>query len=289
MIDKEKVVLCHLSDPHVGGRTGSLAVLRYLVEDAVERGADHVLVTGDILERPVKSDLACAIDAFKDAGIWSPGRCTLLPGNHDVSGLPDDQEYGRSQKARREALMMFARATRHVNRPYPGGGPMLLPERPVLKRIGPLSLLCLASVSMEDSSAGSLTGDALLAIDDLLRRRRKETPVVALHHQPYAAEAAWREKLGRFVPPGLEGGAELLSACARKGVKLVLHGHLHTAGGPCDRRIKGIRVSCQGTARGELVSGRRRFGYDMYYVSSDAVRRRRHFFDSADIVDGLLE
>lgn len=284
-----KVRLCHISDPHVGGRKGSLAVLDHLVGDAVTRGADHVIVTGDLLDRPFMENLRSAVGVFKRHGLWSSARCTLLPGNHDVSGLPEDSLFGGSRGARHEALGRFLRATRHVNGPHPRGGPPLGPGRPVLKRLGGVRLLCLSSVSLDDSTAGELRGGDLEAVRRAFERTRRCSRVVALHHQPYPAPARLEARYGRSIPQGLKNWKALLEVCSEAGVALILHGHLHTSAGPFDRRLRGVRVSCQGTARGELTQEGRRFGYDMYHLSAGRLVRRRHLFDSAAVVDGLLD
>ncbi len=286
---QEGLRLCHLSDPHVGGRKGAIAVLAHLLSDAVERGASHFLFTGDLVERPYKKDLLAIVDLLKSRGLWSSRCCTLLPGNHDVSGLVDDPEFGRTTEDRAKALKAFLRSTAHVNRPYRARGIPLRRGGPILKRLGPVSLLCFSSPSVDHSVEGALTGEDLEYLRTVFKRPKKGPRLVALHHHPYSLPPGTSKKLGRFIPPGLSGGGKLLEACVDNEVDLVLHGHLHTSGRPFDRKWRGTRINCQGTARGELKDNRRRFGYDLYNLSTSGLRRRRYFFDSAAVVDSCIE
>jgi 3',5'-cyclic AMP phosphodiesterase CpdA len=281
--------LCHLSDPHIGGHVGAEAVLDFLVGHALERGADHVLVTGDLVDRPESGSLSRVVAIFKRHGLWHPRRATLLPGNHDVSGLPDDPAFGHTPAMRRAALHRFATATAHVNRPVPGPGARLFAGRPVFKRLGPVRLLALSTAALDHPVAGRILPADLAVLDRTFARPKRGFRIVAVHHHPYPLKVGHDPALGRFVPEGLAGGGALLEACGRAEVDLVLHGHLHTAGRQTDRRIAGVRVRCQGTARGETRGGRRRFGYDLWELGPGGMRKRSFFFGSGAIVDGLLE
>lgn len=282
--------LCHLSDPHLAfDRAGSFAILEALLRDALARGADHVLVTGDLLDRPGPAGLAEAVGLFRRLGLWDPGRLTVLPGNHDASGHLGE---GRAPARRRRALEAFLDAFRPVSRDLggPGRARPLAPGRPVIKDLGPLVLAGICTASDHHDVEGRVVPADLAALARRLPRpTRRRRLALAVHHHPEPWPVGRSEALGRFVPEGLDGGPELLRLCADLGVDLVLHGHIHTSGGPFDRRVRGVKVRCQGTAKGERTAGgRRRYGYDLYTYGGARLARRRRFLTAGDVVEGLL-
>ncbi len=276
--------LAHLSDPHLAldGR-GSGAVLDFLLGDAVARGADHVLLTGDVVDRPDPRARATVVRLLRLHGLLSPARATVLPGNHDLAGDPGARS---TPASRRRALDAFLDTFAEVNRGLPGGGALGL-GHPVRKRLGPLTLVALCTAAPEHRVAGRVRPADLVALARLLRGARGRR-LVAVHHHPDPLPVGPSARLGRTVPEGLEGGEALLAACAELGVDFVLHGHLHGAGGPLDRRHLGVRLRCQGTAKGSRgPDGRRHYGYDLYSFGAKLVRRG-HRFTGTEIVDGLL-
>ena len=276
--------LAHLSDPHLAldGR-GSEAVLDFLLGDAVARGADHVLVTGDVVDRPDPRARATVVRLLRRHGLFAPARVTVLPGNHDLAGDPGTPS---APAGRRRALEAFLDTFAEVNRGLPGGG-TLGPGRPVRKRLGPVTLVALCTAAPEHPVAGRVRPADFTDLARLLKGARGRR-LVAVHHHPDPVPVGPSPRFGRTVPEGLEGGEALLRVCAALGVDFVLHGHLHGAGGPLDRRHLGVRLRCQGTARGSRgPDGRRHYGYDLYSFGTRLVRRG-HRFTGAEIVDGLL-
>ncbi len=247
--------LCHLSDPHLRAEAPETrACLDGLLADALARGADHVVLTGDLVERPGRAHLEALKSVLVARGLWSSRRVTVLPGNHDVAGHPSDPS---TPASRRRALTRFLDFFAPVNGP-------LAPGRPVRKRFGPVELVGLVTASPHHRVEGLVTPADLEAI---ARRPRREIchRILAIHHHPWPAPAGYVPRYGRILPEGLREGQALIEAAAAGGFTLLLHGHIHAAGGPFDRRLRGIAVRCQGTAKGRRgPDGRLWHGYDLH-------------------------
>ena len=118
-------VLAHLSDPHLAGwsvdEIGSLLnkrltgwlswrvnrrrihltrVLDLLVDDLASRGADHVTVTGDLVNISLQQEFARAGQWLRRLGTGE--HVTVIPGNHDAYvDFPWDEGAGRWAEASR--------------------------------------------------------------------------------------------------------------------------------------------------------------------------------------------
>jgi 3',5'-cyclic AMP phosphodiesterase CpdA len=78
------VLIGHLSDLHM--RDGDDVIwLERQLDRIASRRADHLAVTGDLLDRWNPSLLARALDAFASHGWVDPERLTILHGNHDLA------------------------------------------------------------------------------------------------------------------------------------------------------------------------------------------------------------
>ncbi len=260
--------LCHLSDPHVSADDpGTVRRFEVLVACARRHRADHLLVTGDVVERPGLAHLRAVQSVLVRHGYWSAGRATVLPGNHDASGHPGEAS---TPAERRRALRTFL----EVFRPVVG---TLAPGRPLRKRLGPVELFAVVTASVDHPIEGRWQPGDLTFLEALPRPRRRPPPwrLLALHHQPWSTPVGFVPRFGRVVPEGLRDGELLLRAARAAGVHLVLHGHVHAAGGPFDRTVLGIAIRCQGTAKGvERPGGGREAGYDLHFFG--AGRRMLH-------------
>ena len=257
--------LAHLSDPHVSRHDpASVRRLEGLVAQARRHGADHLLLTGDVTERPGLAHFLVVRAALERFGYFDPQRATVLPGNHDVSGHPNEAS---SPPERRQALRAFLEVF----------GPLvdsLAPGRPLLKRLGPVELLSVVTVSFEHPVEGRWRPGDLACLEAWAAEtpKRRRWRLLALHHQPWSTPVGFVPRFGRVIPEGLCEGEVLAAAAKRAGVDLILHGHIHEAGGPFDRTVEGVPVRCQGTAKGVVrAGGVREVGWDLHVFGA---RRR---------------
>ena len=78
------VLLAHLSDLHLRNEADAIELGRQLDEIA-RRRVDHVVLTGDLLDRWDPALFAYALDLIAARGFLDPERLTLIHGNHDLA------------------------------------------------------------------------------------------------------------------------------------------------------------------------------------------------------------
>jgi len=224
-------VFAHLSDPHLTVPRGlslrelatkrllgylawrrhrrrgrSPEVLDALCRDLCERGADHVVVTGDLtnLGRP---------EEYEEAAEWlsrlgEAGSVTLVPGNHDRYIA----EPWAATVARWRPHMM--------DDPIDGGESDAI--FPFLRRRGPVAFIGLDSAHPTPPllATGRIGAEQLERLDELLTETAAAglCRVLLIHHPP--TEIVGRRK--RLVD-----AAPLRKLLGARGAELVLHGHAH--------------------------------------------------------------
>jgi 3',5'-cyclic AMP phosphodiesterase CpdA len=78
------VLIAHLSDLHLRNRDDAVALERQL-DRIVARSPDHLVITGDLLDRWNPPLLARVLDALQDRRLLHAERVTILHGNHDLA------------------------------------------------------------------------------------------------------------------------------------------------------------------------------------------------------------
>jgi 3',5'-cyclic AMP phosphodiesterase CpdA len=220
-------VLAHLSDPHlaplpkaalaelIGKRaTGYLNwrrkrhlihrsdVLSRIVADLKAQKADHLAVTGDLINISLPYEYAHARTFLESLG--SPSDVTLVPGNHDT--------YVRS--AAREPRMQWG--------DYMCGDDGFA-AFPTLRRRGPIALIGLSTAVPTPPffATGRLGDYQLRRLAEVLDSCGHENlfRVVLIHHPPLSSHPSWAKRL-----VDAEAFRGVLARC---GAELVLHGHDH--------------------------------------------------------------
>ena len=224
-------VLAHLSDPHLaplprpnpfelmGKRFGGFvnwhrkrrrfhltAVLEQIVDDIKSRAADHIAVTGDLVNLSLAAEFLPARSWLERLG--SPQDVTLVPGNHDT--------YVRS-KARHPELH-WADYMRG-DAPAPHAAPMF----PFVRRRGPVALIGLSTAvpAPPFRATGRLGAGQLARFAELAAALRREGMfrTVLIHHPPVIRPEWHNDRL-------LDGEA-FLDVLKEHGAELVLYGHEH--------------------------------------------------------------
>ena len=218
--------LAHLSDPHLpplpAVRLADLAgkralgylnwtrnrhkyhrrdVLDALVKDMQAQQPDHIAVTGDLVNLALEAEFAPSRAWLESVG--SPGRVTVIPGNHDA--------YVRATQHR------FAEAWGG----YLGGDDATAVAFPSVRRRGPLVLISLSSALPTPPlmATGRLGQSQLEELERLLTglSAAQAFRVLLIHHPLRSDSRAKR----------LTDSQPLLALLKRFGVDLVLHGHDH--------------------------------------------------------------
>jgi UDP-2,3-diacylglucosamine pyrophosphatase LpxH len=78
------VILAHLSDLHLRD-TDDAAGFEQQLDRVVARRPDHLVITGDLLDRWDPALLGRALDALAQRGFMDAERLTLIHGNHDLA------------------------------------------------------------------------------------------------------------------------------------------------------------------------------------------------------------
>jgi 3',5'-cyclic AMP phosphodiesterase CpdA len=275
-------VLAHLSDPHLGPlprpRLSELAgkraagffnwrrkrhrihradVLARITTDLKGQAADHIAVTGDLVNISLAGEYAPASAWLATLG--PPRDVTLVPGNHDAyvraaASYPQLHwgEYMRGDDAGETAF-------------------------PFVRLRGPLVLIGLSTAvpTAPFLATGHLGREQIAMLAAALERYGREGlfRVVMMHHPPISKPARHFKRL-------VDGG-EFRAALARHGAELVIHGHDHVHSlieleGP-QRRIPVVGAP---SASAVAPGGHDGAGYNLYRIDGggggwrcEAIRR----------------
>jgi 3',5'-cyclic AMP phosphodiesterase CpdA len=286
-------VLAHLSDPHlaplpqprllqlVGKRATGLVnwrrkreaihrpeVLARIVADLKTQNADHIAVTGDLVNLALPEEYATA-RAWLDA-LGPPADVTLVPGNHDA--------YVRSG---------VAASIAHWGDYMCGDVSAAVPNGfPFLRRRGPLALIGVSTSvpSLPLMAIGRVGADQLARLETILAdcAREGRYRVVLIHHPPTSKRSHYLKRL--------TDGARLRDVLARHGAELVVHGHNHRRqtvwlDGP-NRRIPAIGVpSASEAPPGEHDPA----GYNLYRIDGERGAWRCEVVTRGVTNDGVVE
>jgi 3',5'-cyclic AMP phosphodiesterase CpdA len=175
-------------------------VLDALTRDLKAQNADHIAVTGDLINFSLAQEYAAARVWLEMLG--RPRDVTALPGNHDVyvrgvEGMPA-QFWGDYMR-----------------------GDDGLDRFPFVRRRGEVALIALSSAVATGPfmATGRLGARQLALFAEALEQTRDAFRVVLIHHPP-------KSPLKRYLRR-LTDAAALRGVLADKGAELVLHGHDH--------------------------------------------------------------
>ena len=261
-------ILAHLSDPHLGplptprlaelmGKraTGFLNwqrkrglihradVLTRIVADLKAQAADHIAVTGDLVNISLAGEYPPARAWL--AALGPPRDVTLVPGNHDT--------YVRA--AARYPQLHWG--------DYMRGDEAGETAFPFVRRRGPLVLIGLSTAvpTAPFLATGRLGREQIVMLAAALERYGREGlfRVVMVHHPPISKPARHFKRL-------VDGG-EFCAALARQGAELVIHGHDHVHSvveleGP-QRRIPVVGAP---SASAMAPGGHNGAGYNLYRI-----------------------
>ncbi|MEQ1651281.1 MAG: metallophosphoesterase [Hyphomicrobium sp.] len=173
-----------------------------LIADAKALRADHIVITGDLINLGLPREYEAALDWLKSVG--SPDRVTVIPGNHDIYS----RLHGDAGVARWAAYM---------------GGEADTLAFPFVRRFGPVALIGLNSAIETPPfvAAGRLGPDQIEVTRDLLERLGDDDAirVVLIHHPPLDGLASTRR--------GLKDVKPFQNMLEKNGADLVLYGHNH--------------------------------------------------------------
>jgi 3',5'-cyclic AMP phosphodiesterase CpdA len=246
-------VLAHLSDPHLAPlprpRIAELAskrlsgylnwlrkrraihrsdVLAAIVRDLAQARADHIAVTGDLVNIALPAE-------FENARHWlealgPPADVSLVPGNHDAYVAGADALCGRlwAPYMAGDATSPSPRLRGEVLGPGTAKGESDSERAeeeaaafPYLRIRGPVALIGVSTAvpTSPFMATGRLGAPQIARMAALLAATQTQFRVVLIHHPPHAAP---RSRLKRLVD-----AAAFREAVAAAGAELVIHGQDH--------------------------------------------------------------
>ena len=244
--------LVHLTDPHLSTLDGEKllslrgkrwsgylswrknrrshylpAVLNNLVDAVRAENADQILLTGDLVQIGLGSEITQAAEWLTTLG--SAGKVMLVPGNHDT--------YGKgSAEAVFQSWSDYLFQTVHGSEPEQPAG-----QFPVVRKLGKLSLIGLstACVTPVFMATGKLGDEQLQRLAELLQQAASEGQMVALliHHPPLPGMTNWRK--------ALVDAAALETVLKQYPPSLIFYGHLHYNR---DQQLGDTRIYCTAAA-----------------------------------------
>jgi 3',5'-cyclic AMP phosphodiesterase CpdA len=216
-------VLAHLSDWHLASRprlaelAGKRAlgfinwqrkrkfihrpeVLDAITRDLQAQAADHIAVTGDLVNLSLADEYARA--SARLATLGTPYGVTVVPGNHDV--------YVRAVKQSPAAYWGD-----YMRGDHGAGG------FPFMRQRADVALIALSSgvPTGPFMATGRVGQQQLLRLADLLYATRGLFRVVLIHHPPMSPLKRYMRRL--------TDAADLRRVLAAQGAELLLHGHDH--------------------------------------------------------------
>ncbi len=239
--------IAHISDLHLCMKFKRHNILNTikLIRHALNNGAEHLVITGDISDNANDADFVIFRDILKQFNLLRPDKATIIVGNHDIFGGPQTAEdvYKFPQKCANtdyhRKLYRFIEHFRELfENTYRPTEEVFFPFVKVLDNILLIGLNTIdhySKLKNPFASNGHVSKTQRKLFSQLLHRPefKDKTKVVLAHHHFYKKDAStsssektlW-DKIEHFTMK-LRGKKKLLKLFTENNVKLVLHGHSH--------------------------------------------------------------
>jgi len=224
--------IVHLSDFHFDGSAELRRALRSLIDSAIARAPDLVVVTGDLSAdgRPAELD-----EVARELGRFGSVPRVVLPGNRDLEPTVGPPGEARSVSVDSDLDYFLALEPAltlgfdEASRTTPDGGPAANtdPEAAWSERFGPISSVH-RGIDVHVVAVNSTPRLRSEALEVAARRMRRAAPgalrVFALHHGLLPVP-------GRKLRDGdlTHRSGDVLALLADLRVDLAVHGHIHRA------------------------------------------------------------
>lgn len=267
--------IAHISDLHicVENKPQNLIKTRRLLEWALARGCEHLIISGDLSHDACAADFEALRRLLDEYGLLDWRRLSVVIGNHDIFGgvylatdIPDFPSRCRRTDYTARVLdfaRWFPEAFHNTEQPL---APLPFPFAKTLGEtvlFGANSIATYSPFTNLLAANGRLAGRELQQLQCLLadRRHAARRKLVVLHHQfrsrfmappplRSTCEAVW--DFLNFHFNKLYTKSQLLRLFAEQRVDLVLHGHIHVN---AEYEMKGVRFLNGG---GSLEGGQER-------------------------------
>ncbi len=229
--------IAHFSDLHLcaefGGRAQAQAVLD-TITDAINRGAEHFVFTGDMVEHANLGHFEPILKGLKELEFTSSKHITIVPGNHDVvpvSAGSCNFSFTTTSSARKKAWSLCRKYSEKDYRVWSNR------DIPFVKKIADHALIVgvdsneYPSATTFRPASGLVTTATMSRIEKVLDHdyyARVKRKVLAIHHPPIQLR---RLQDSAFAPDWqLQNWEEVREFCKRVGFDVILSGHWHNSG-----------------------------------------------------------
>ena len=233
--------IAHLSDTHISfhDESGNGKKLIELLTDIKDKGCDHIIITGDLVDNPHLKDLLFVREILSHFDLLDSGKLSVIPGNHDIFGgavhgkmffrFPlTCKELNYAQKV--DSFIDAFKETFPNNNSFPN-----------LKVIDNIAIIGTNSVDVwsekgnPEGSNGKIDKKNFKKLEKILSSEevKDKYKIVLIHHyfnrlklsEEYPAHSLWLRVVDYKMK--IYGKKKLIELFKKYKVNLVLHGHSH--------------------------------------------------------------
>ncbi len=276
--------IIHISDLHIQEKESlSIQRIERLFETLRNYQFDHLVITGDISDSGKREEYEICADFLKRYGYYHYHRCTVISGNHDISGdaaLSISNNYEKRLAKKKQFFNSFAALflnTDSISVDNPQTDLIIVKE---------MNNICLATIdatSLHHPSFGEVTSEQFKKIESLLKDVNKNKILIGLIHYPPHSRMTGDERIDTYLVHRLNDCDKVFKKLRQFPFSLILHGHAHTASRKLDFVSSCIRIACQGSATGDITQNRFP-SFDIWEIDSRAFFERTTVFFSTDTI-----
>ncbi|MFH1197884.1 MAG: metallophosphoesterase [bacterium] len=239
--------IAHLSDLHLCSKhkKSNIGKTKKLIQLALDNGAQHFVITGDISDNANENDFIMLKEVLKRFDLFRSDKTTVIIGNHDIFGGPQtvndvvkfphkciSTNYTEKVNKFVEHFKELFENTIKLSDDF---------HFPFAKELKDIVLVGVNSVDQYSrfknpfASNGNVSKFQRQLVEGLLSNTkfRDKVKIVLAHHHFYhkhdcskSSESALWNKIENFTMK-LKGKKKLIKIFVDNGVKIVLHGHSH--------------------------------------------------------------
>jgi len=263
--------LAHLSDLHFTTffRNSELYGIESILRYCNSQNVDHLIITGDLVEKPEPYDFELLRKVFKQNGFLTSDRLSLVIGNHDIFGgvLTIDDVFNFPKHCEninyKKSVVEFCS---HFKESFDGccyiSRKNIFPYAKVIDDVLIIGLNSVAEYSKTKNifaSNGEITHEQLNELETIFKLFNEcKTKIILIHHHFKTMKSLHENKFGSFwqiiekQTMKLRTKGKLMEMFNEYNVDMVLHGHYHESS---EYFRKGVRfLNAGGSFKNELLN-----------------------------------
>ncbi|NOX89034.1 MAG: metallophosphoesterase, partial [Calditrichaeota bacterium] len=238
--------IAHLSDFHICMRhkPENFRKTRFIIKEALKKGAEHFILSGDIVDNPHPENFAAARRILDEFNLLHPDRLTVIIGNHEIYGgvhLVNEITEFPSRCLNTDFLQRVLQFKDYFGEAFEN---TIRADRqnpfPFLKFIDDIAIIGLNSIAPYSrwsnlfASRGKISSDGYSKLEYLLSKTQKSRfRIVSMHHHVNSKMITakrplknWWERI-EWQTLKFKRKRKLLRFLSANNVELLLHGHVH--------------------------------------------------------------